>query len=151
MKTRKSTWKWWKLGESRSAIINCSRQRTKHSYRIWRSCFYGPKLDFMVKDALGRQWQWNNSSGLHNTNVLIWPTKDLITNYIDLWWSIEPIWFNGTIYSYLTRTHSRKFPLWLMPEQAIILSLSENMKYMRKSFRFVRKSRNSRPRWQQKQ
>jgi threonyl-tRNA synthetase len=31
------------------------------------------------------------------------------------------------------------FPLWLMPEQAIILSLSENMKYMRKSFRFVRK------------
>jgi threonyl-tRNA synthetase len=28
--------------------------------------------------------------------------------------------------------HSRKFPTWLMPEQAIILSLSENMKYMKK-------------------
>jgi threonyl-tRNA synthetase len=41
----------------------CSRQRTKHSYRIWRSCF-GPKLDFMVKDAGKTVAIRNNSSGL---------------------------------------------------------------------------------------
>jgi threonyl-tRNA synthetase len=44
----------WEKAES---YYQRCRQRTKHSYRIWRSCFYGPKLDFMVKDALGRQWQ----------------------------------------------------------------------------------------------
>jgi threonyl-tRNA synthetase len=36
------------------------------------------------------------------------------------------------------------FPLWLMPEQAIILSLSEKYEICQKSFRFARKSRNSR-------
>ena len=36
------------------------------------------------------------------------------------------------------------FPIWLMPEQAIILSLVRNENY-EKSFRFARKSRNSRP------
>jgi threonyl-tRNA synthetase len=54
------------------------------------------------------------------------------------------------IYSHFTRTHSRKFPTWLMPEQAIILSLSEKYEIYAKSFRFARKSRNSRPHRQQK-
>jgi threonyl-tRNA synthetase len=66
----------------------CSRQRTKHSYRIWRSCFYGPKLDFMVKD--GRQWQLGTIQVDYNLPERFDLTyKDLITNYIDLWWSIE--------------------------------------------------------------
>jgi threonyl-tRNA synthetase len=38
---------------------------------------------------------------------------------------------NGTIYILLEHT-AGNFPLWLMPEQAIILSLVKNMKYMRK-------------------
>jgi threonyl-tRNA synthetase len=51
----------WEKAES---YYQRCRQRTKHSYRIWRSCFYGPKLDFMVKDALGDSGNRNNSSGL---------------------------------------------------------------------------------------
>jgi threonyl-tRNA synthetase len=43
-----------KTGRKQRALLSTLQQtRTKHSYRIWRSCFYGPKLDFMVKDALG--------------------------------------------------------------------------------------------------
>jgi threonyl-tRNA synthetase len=45
-----------KLGESRRAIINAAADKELSTVIEYR-CFYGPKLDFMVKDALGRQWQ----------------------------------------------------------------------------------------------
>jgi threonyl-tRNA synthetase len=59
-----------KTGRKRSAIINAAADKDKHSYRIWRSCFYGPKLD--LKDALGRQWQLGTIQVDYNLpNVLI--------------------------------------------------------------------------------
>jgi hypothetical protein len=47
-KTRKSTLSDENWEKAESAIINCSRQRTKHSYRIWQA-FLWSKVDFMVK------------------------------------------------------------------------------------------------------
>jgi threonyl-tRNA synthetase len=85
-------------------------QQTKHSYRIWRSCFYGPKLDFMVKDALGRQWQLGTIQVDYNLpNVLIWHIKDLITNYIDLMIHRAPFGSMERFIAILLE-HSRKFP-----------------------------------------
>jgi threonyl-tRNA synthetase len=73
-----------KTGRKRALLSTLQQTRTKHSYRIWRSCFYGPKLDFMVKDALGRQWQLGTIQVDYNLPERFDLTKDLITNYIDL-------------------------------------------------------------------
>jgi threonyl-tRNA synthetase len=51
----------------------------------YEAAFYGPKLDFMVKDALGRQWQLGTIQVDYNLPERFdLNTKDLTTNYIDL-------------------------------------------------------------------
>jgi threonyl-tRNA synthetase len=46
------------MGESRKCNRNsCNGKRIKTVTEYGEAAFYGPKLDFMVKDALGRKWQ----------------------------------------------------------------------------------------------
>jgi threonyl-tRNA synthetase len=145
---RESTLEVMKTGRSRERYYQrCSRQRTKHSYRIWRSCFLWSKVGFHGKDALGRQWQLGTIQVDYNLPERFDLTYKGSDNELH-----RPVMIHRAPFGSMERfiaillEHTAgNFPLWLMPEQAIILSLSENMKYMRKSFRFVRKSRNSRP------
>jgi threonyl-tRNA synthetase len=51
-----------KTGKSKMLLSMLLQTRFKTVIEYGEAAFYGPKLDFMVKDALGRQW--NNSSGL---------------------------------------------------------------------------------------
>ena len=47
-----------KLGFSENAIINAAKEKNlNYAVEYGEAAFYGPKLDFMVKDALGRKWQ----------------------------------------------------------------------------------------------
>ena len=46
------------MGKAESAIIEaCKSKGLKANVELGEAAFYGPKLDFMVKDAIGRKWQ----------------------------------------------------------------------------------------------
>jgi threonyl-tRNA synthetase len=91
------------------------------------AAFYGPKLDFMVKDALGRQWQLGTIQVDYNLPERFELTYKGSDNELH-----RPVMIHRAPFGSMERfiaillEHTAgNFPLWLMPEQAIILSLSE--------------------------
>jgi threonyl-tRNA synthetase len=91
------------------------------------AAFYGPKLDFMVKDAIGRKWQLGTIQVDYNL-----PDRfDLIYNGSDNQ-KHRPVMIHRTIFGSMERfvavlieNTAGKFPLWLAPEKAVILPISE--------------------------
>jgi threonyl-tRNA synthetase len=91
------------------------------------AAFYGPKLDFMVKDALGRLWQLGTIQLDYNL-----PERFKL-EYIDQNSSIQrPVMIHRAPFgsmerfiAILTEHCAGNFPLWLAPEQVIILPISE--------------------------
>ncbi len=99
------------------------------------AAFYGPKLDFMVKDALGRQWQLGTIQVDYNL-----PERfDLQYKGHDNEFH-RPVMIHRAPFGSMERfvaillEHTGgNFPLWLMPEQVIILTISEKYeKYAQK-------------------
>jgi threonyl-tRNA synthetase len=91
------------------------------------AAFYGPKLDFMVKDAIGRKWQLGTIQVDYNL-----PDRfDLTYNGSDNQ-KHRPVMIHRTIFGSMERfvavlieNTAGKFPLWLAPEKAVILPISE--------------------------
>jgi threonyl-tRNA synthetase len=91
------------------------------------AAFYGPKLDFMVKDAIGRKWQLGTIQVDYNL-----PERfDLTYNGSDNQ-KHRPVMIHRTIFGSMERfvavlieNTAGKFPLWLSPEKAVILPISE--------------------------
>jgi len=91
------------------------------------AAFYGPKLDFMVKDALGRLWQLGTIQLDYNL-----PERFKL-EYIDQNSSVQrPVMIHRAPFgsmerfiAILTEHCAGNFPLWLAPEQVIILPISE--------------------------
>jgi threonyl-tRNA synthetase len=91
------------------------------------AAFYGPKLDFMVKDAIGRRWQLGTIQVDYNL-----PERfDLTYNGSDNQ-KHRPVMIHRTIFGSMERfvavlieNTAGKFPLWLAPEKAVILPISE--------------------------
>jgi threonyl-tRNA synthetase len=91
------------------------------------AAFYGPKLDFMVKDAIGRKWQLGTIQVDYNM-----PDRfDLTYNGNDNQ-KHRPVMIHRTIFGSMERfiavlieNTAGKFPLWLAPEKAVILPISE--------------------------
>ena len=91
------------------------------------AAFYGPKLDFMVKDAIGRKWQLGTIQVDYNL-----PERfDLTYNGSDNQ-KHRPVMIHRTIFGSMERfvavlieNTTGKFPLWLAPEKAVILPISE--------------------------
>jgi threonyl-tRNA synthetase len=91
------------------------------------AAFYGPKLDFMVKDAIGRKWQLGTIQVDYNL-----PERfDLTYNGSDNQ-KHRPVMIHRAIFGSLERfvavlieNTAGKFPLWLAPEKAVILPISE--------------------------
>jgi threonyl-tRNA synthetase len=91
------------------------------------AAFYGPKLDFMVKDAIGRKWQLGTIQVDYNL-----PERfDLTYNGSDNQ-KHRPVMIHRTIFGSLERfvavlieNTAGKFPLWLAPDKAVILPISE--------------------------
>ena len=124
----------WEKAEN--AIINATKEK-KLNYVIepGEAAFYGPKLDFMVKDALGRKWQLGTIQVDYNLPErfdLTYKGKDNDMH--------RPVMIHRAPFGSMERfvaillEHTAgNFPLWLMPDQAIILSLSEKYeKYSQK-------------------
>jgi threonyl-tRNA synthetase len=91
------------------------------------AAFYGPKLDFMVKDAIGRKWQLGTIQVDYNL-----PERfDLTYNGSDNQ-KHRPVMIHRTIFGSMERfvavlieNTTGKLPLWLAPEKAVLLPISE--------------------------
>ena len=116
----------WKKAEA--AILNAAiDKKLDYVVETGEAAFYGPKLDFMVKDALGRNWQL----GTIQVDYTLPERFDLKYKGSDNELH-RPIMIHRAPFGSLERfiaillEHTGgNFPLWLMPTQAIILSISE--------------------------
>ncbi len=95
---------------------------------LGEAAFYGPKLDFMIKDALGRQWQLGTIQVDYNLPERFeleyigsdnQPHRPVMIHR-------APFGSMERFMSILIEHTAGKFPLWLTPEQFSILTLSEN-------------------------
>ena len=116
----------WHLAET--AIIEaCEEKGLKARKELGEAAFYGPKLDFMVKDALGRRWQLGTIQVDYNLPERFQLEYTGADNQ-----KHRPVMIHRAPFGSLERfvavllEHTAgKFPLWLSPEQAIILPISE--------------------------
>ena len=116
----------WEKAEN--AIINAAKDKgLNYVVEKGEAAFYGPKLDFMVKDALGRQWQLGTIQVDYNLPERFDLTYKGSDNELH-----RPVMIHRAPFGSLERfvaillEHTGgNFPLWLMPEQAIVLSVSE--------------------------
>ena len=129
----------WELAEA--AILNAAKEKNlDYVIETGEAAFYGPKLDFMVKDALGRQWQLGTIQvdynlperfDLHykgNDNELHRPV--MIHR--------APFGSMERFVAILLEHTGGNFPLWLMPTQVKILCVSEKYKnYAQKVLNFL--------------
>jgi len=116
----------WEKAEN--AIINAARDKNLDTVvEYGEAAFYGPKLDFMVKDALGRQWQLGTIQVDYNLPERFDLTYKGSDNELHRPVMIHRAPFGSMerFIAILLENTAGNFPLWLMPEQAIILSLSE--------------------------
>ena len=116
----------WEKAEN--AIINAAKAKGL-DFVIERgeAAFYGPKLDFMVKDALGRNWQLGTIQVDYNLPERFDLTYKGSDNELH-----RPVMIHRAPFGSMERfialllEHTGgNFPLWLTPEQAIILPVSE--------------------------
>ena len=124
----------WKKAEQ--AIINASREKNlDFIIEEGEAAFYGPKLDFMVKDALGRKWQLGTIQVDYNLPERFELNYKGSDNELH-----RPIMIHRAPFGSLERfvaillEHSGgNFPLWLSPTQVNLLIVSEkHEKYAQK-------------------
>ena len=116
----------WEKAEQ--AIINAATDKgLDFVIETGEAAFYGPKLDFMVKDALGRKWQLGTIQVDYNLPERFDLTYKGSDNELH-----RPVMIHRAPFGSLERfvalllEHTGgNFPLWLMPVQVIILSISE--------------------------
>ncbi|MEX2568925.1 MAG: threonine--tRNA ligase [Cyclobacteriaceae bacterium] len=116
----------WNKAES--AIIEAAREKGLDTVtELGEAAFYGPKLDFMVKDALGRSWQL----GTIQVDYQLPDRFELEFTGADNQ-KHRPVMIHRAPFGSLERfvavliEHcAGNFPLWLAPEQVIILPISE--------------------------
>ena len=116
----------WEKAE-RDIIEAAAEKNLQTTVVTGEAAFYGPKLDFMVKDAIGRKWQLGTIQVDYNL-----PERfDLTYNGSDNQ-KHRPVMIHRTIFGSMERfvavlieNTAGKFPLWLAPEKAVILPISE--------------------------
>ena len=114
--------------KAENAILNAAKDKgLNFVVEEGEAAFYGPKLDFMVKDALGRQWQLGTIQVDYNLPERFDLTYKGSDNELH-----RPVMIHRAPFGSMERfvaillEHTGgNFPLWLMPEQAIVLSISE--------------------------
>jgi len=129
----------WEKAES--AIINAAEKKgLKTVIEYGEAAFYGPKLDFMVKDALGRKWQLGTIQVDYN-----------LPERFDLHYigsdneKHRPVMIHRAPFGSMERfiailleNTAGDFPLWLSPDQFIILPISEKyVDYSKKVSQFL--------------
>lgn len=116
----------WEKAES--AIIEaCKSKGLKANVELGEAAFYGPKLDFMVKDAIGRKWQLGTIQVDYNL-----PERFQLEYVGEDNQKHRPVMIHRAPFGSMERfvavliEHTGgKFPLWLTPDQVSILPISE--------------------------
>ena len=116
----------WEKAEQ--AIVEaCEEKGLKAKIEYGEAAFYGPKLDFMVKDAIGRRWQLGTIQVDYNL-----PERFQLEYTGDDNQKHSPVMIHRTPFGSMERfvavliEHTAgKFPLWLTPEQVCIMPISE--------------------------
>jgi threonyl-tRNA synthetase len=116
----------WEKAEQ--AIINAAEEKgLKYEIVPGEAAFYGPKLDFMVKDALGRNWQLGTIQVDYNLPERFDLSYKGSDNELH-----RPVMIHRAPFGSMERfialllEHTGgNFPLWLIPDQAIVLPVSE--------------------------
>ena len=124
----------WEKAEN--AIIKAADEKgLKTVIEYGEAAFYGPKLDFMVKDVLGRKWQLGTIQVDYNLPERFELNYKGSDNQLH-----RPVMIHRAPFGSMERfiaillEHTGgNFPLWLMPEQVILLPISEKYeKYTKK-------------------
>ncbi len=116
----------WHLAEQ--AIIEaCEEKGLKARKELGEAAFYGPKLDFMVKDAIGRRWQLGTIQVDYNLpeRFELEYTGADNRKHRPVMIHRAPFGSMERFVAVLLEHTAGRFPLWLAPEQAIILPISE--------------------------
>jgi len=131
-----SSWK-----EAENAIINATKEKgLKYKIEYGEAAFYGPKLDFMVKDAIGREWQLGTIQVDYNL------PERFELSYIDQNnTSKRPVMIHRAPFGSMERfiailiEHTGgKFPLWLTSNQVTLIPVGEkHKKYTEKVFKLL--------------
>jgi threonyl-tRNA synthetase len=103
--------------------------------------FYGPKLEFVLRDAIGRDWQ----CGTLQVDFVL--PERLGAEYVGEDGQVHrPVMLHRAILGSLERflgilieNHAGKFPTWLAPVQAVVMNITENQAdYVRKATEFLK-------------
>jgi threonyl-tRNA synthetase len=116
----------WEKAES--AIINAAKEKgLKTITEYGEAAFYGPKLDFMVKDVLGRSWQLGTIQVDYNLPERFDLQYKGSDNQLHRPVMIHRAPFGSMerFIAILLENTGGNFPLWLTPEQVIILPISD--------------------------
>ena len=119
----------WEISEK--AILDCAKEKgLDYNVEYGEAAFYGPKLDFMVKDALGRKWQLGTIQVDYNL-----PERFDLTYKGSNNEDLRPVMIHRAPFGSMERfvailiEHTGGvFPLWLTSTQVEILIVSENFK-----------------------
>lgn len=116
----------WQQAE-RAIIEVCEEKGVKAKIELGEAAFYGPKLDFMVKDALGRRWQLGTIQVDYNL-----PERFELEYVGSDNQKHRPVMIHRAPFGSMERfvavliEHTAgKFPLWLVPDQAVVIPVSE--------------------------
>jgi len=129
----------WERAEK--AIIEATREKGMVTTVVkGEAAFYGPKLDFMVKDALGRKWQLGTIQVDYNL-----PDRFELEYVGSDDQKHRPVMIHRAPFGSLERfvavliEHTAgKFPLWLTPDQVVVLPISEKYHdYAEKVLKFL--------------
>ncbi len=130
--------------KAEQAIIEATAERDMKTVTEYgEAAFYGPKLDFMVKDALGRSWQLGTIQVDYNLPERF--DLDYIGSDNE---KHRPVMIHRAPFGSMERfigilvEHTAgNFPLWLSPEQVAILPISEKYHdYSDKVLKFLNKN-----------
>src|SRR5690554_557903 len=116
----------WEKAE-RAIIEACEEKGLKTKIELGEAAFYGPKLDFMVKDALGRRWQLGTIQVDYNLpeRFELEYTGADNQKHRPVMIHRAPFGSMERFVALLIEHTAGKFPLWLAPTQAVVLPVSE--------------------------
>ena len=127
--------------KSENAILKAVKEKNlNYNIKYGEAAFYGPKLDFMVNDALGREWQLGTIQVDYNLPErfdLTYKGKDNLSH--------RPVMIHRAPFGSLERfvailleNTAGNLPLWLTPNQVIILPISDKYeKYSKKVLNLI--------------
>jgi threonyl-tRNA synthetase len=117
--------------KAEAAIIEATAEKgLKTVTELGEAAFYGPKLDFMVRDALGRKWQLGTIQVDYNLpeRFELEYTGSDNQKYRPVMIHRAPFGSMERFVAVLLEHCGGNFPLWLSPEQVAVLPISEKFK-----------------------